>query len=55
MQAQGDICIFRRVEAGLFNGNLIKGELALALTGDIFKVNSALAEMGQGQGIHIVA
>ena len=55
MQAQGDVGVFGGVGPGLFQVNLVEGELLGALAGDGFVSDGLLTQVLPGQAVHIVA
>lgn len=55
VQAQGDVGVLRGVGPGLFDGDLVEGQLLGALAGDVLETDGAVAEVLQGQAVHVVA
>ncbi len=55
MQAQGHVGVFGGVGAGLFQCDLIKGQLLAALAGDVFELDGALAQILEREAVHVVA
>ena len=55
MQTQGDIGVFCGIGPGLLQCDLIEGQLFGAFTGDILKLDGALAQVFQRQAVHIMA
>ena len=55
MQLERDVGIFRRVAASLLQCNLVKGELVLTFTSDLFKGNGFMLQPAVGKTVHIVA
>ncbi len=55
VQAQGHVGVLRRIGPGLFDGDLVEGQLLGALAGDVLETDGAVAEVLQGQAVHVVA
>ena len=55
VQAQGDLGVLGGVGAGLFDGDLVEGQLAGALAGDVREVDGAVAQEFEGEAVHVVA
>ncbi|SVX38870.1 Uncharacterised protein [Klebsiella pneumoniae] len=55
MQLQGDICIFGGVTSGLFQGNLVKGQLIFTFTSNLFKSDGFMLQPTFREAVHIVA
>lgn len=55
VQAQGHVGVLRRIGPGLLDGDLVEGQLLGALAGDVLETDGAVAEVLQGQAVHVVA
>ena len=55
VQAQCNVRILCRVRTGLFQRDLVEGQLLCAFTGDILERNSLDTEVSPGNRIHVVA
>ena len=55
MEPECDFRIFRSVGCGLLNWHLIKGELLGAFARNVLKMNRALAQIFQRQGVEVVS
>ncbi len=54
MQPQRDIRIFSCIFCGLFDGDVVKGDLFCTLTGNLFEGDNPLTEIFERQAAHIV-
>ena len=55
MQPQRDIRIFSCIFCGLFDGDVVKGDLFCTLTGNLFEGDNPLTKIFKRQAAHIVA
>ncbi len=55
VQAQGDVGVLGGIRAGLFDGDLVEGQLLGALAGDVLEADGAAAEVLERQAVHVVA
>ncbi|MCY1350547.1 hypothetical protein D9M69_367830 [compost metagenome] len=55
VQAQGHVSVLGRVRTGLFQGDLVEGQLLGALAGDVFETDGAVPQVLEGQAVHVVA
>ena len=54
MQPQRDIRIFSCILCGLFDGDVVKGDLFCTLTGNLFEGDNPLTEIFKRQAAHIM-
>ena len=55
VQPQGNVGVFRGVAGGLFDVDLIKGQLMFSAAGDVGELDGLMPEMLARQGVHVVA
>ncbi|MCY1286581.1 hypothetical protein D9M70_355570 [compost metagenome] len=54
VQAQGDVRILGGIGAGLFDGDLVEGQLLRALAGDVLESDGAVPQVLEGQAVHVM-
>ncbi len=54
VQAQGDVGVFGGVGAGLFQSDLVEGQLLGTLAGDVGELDGGVVQVLEGQAVHVV-
>ncbi|MNE06127.1 hypothetical protein D3C80_987080 [compost metagenome] len=54
VQTQGDVRVFRGIGAGLFQGDLVEGQLLGTFAGDVGKADGSVVQVLERQAVHVM-